>query len=74
MHDQLGLEERGVPTAFVATVAFVDGAEAQARALGIEPTAHYVEHPIQDRTDNEMVAIADGAFDEVVRRLLGRQD
>ena len=69
MHDQLGLEERGVPTAFVATVAFIDGAEVQARALGIEPTAHYVEHPIQDRTDAEMVKIADSAFDSVVAKL-----
>ena len=34
----------------------------------------FVEHSIQDRTDDERVAIADGAFDEVVRRLLGRED
>jgi hypothetical protein len=30
----------------------------------------FVEHPIQDRTDEEMVAIADGAFDQVVAALL----
>ncbi len=55
-----------MPTAFVATVAFVDGAEAQAQALGIEPTAHYVEHPIQDRTDAEMLEIADRAYEAVI--------
>ena len=69
MHDTVDLEERGVPSAFIATVEFIDGAAAQARALGAEPAAVYVEHPIQDRTDEEMVAIADAAFDEVVAHL-----
>ncbi len=59
-----------MPAVFVATVEFVDGAEAQARALGIEPTVHYVEHPIQDRTDAEMLEIADRAYEAVVARLL----
>ncbi len=64
------LEARGVPGVFVATTEFVDGAEAQARALGADPAAVYVEHPIQDRTDAEMVAIADAAFEAVLARLL----
>ncbi len=55
---------------FVATTEFVDGADAQARALGLEHTAVYVEHPIQDRTDAEMREIADRAFDAVVEKLL----
>jgi len=59
-----------VPGVFVATVAFTDGAEAQARALGADPAAVYVEHPIQDRTDAELVAIADQAFDAVVAALV----
>ena len=69
MHDTVDLEARGVPAVFVATVAFVDGAEHQARALGAQPAAVYVEHPIQDRTDEEMLRIADGAIDELVRQL-----
>ena len=69
MHDISDLEARGVPGVFVATHAFVDGAEAQARALGADPAAVYVEHPIQDRTDAELVAIADRAFDAVVAAL-----
>ena len=69
MHDQLDLEGRGLPMVFVATVEFEDGAEAQARALGLQHTAVYVEHPIQDRTDAEMVEIADRAFDAVVEAL-----
>lgn len=55
---------------FVATTEFIDGAEHQARALGADPAAVYVEHPIQDRTDAEMDAIADGAFDAVVAALV----
>jgi hypothetical protein len=73
VHDIVDLEGRGVPGVFVATVEFVDGAEAQARALGADPAAVYVEHPIQDRTDAEMIAIADRALDEIVARLVARE-
>ena len=59
-----------MPGVFVATTEFVDGAEVQARALGAEPAALFVEHPIQDRTDAEMVAIADAAFEAVVAKLV----
>jgi hypothetical protein len=70
VHDIVDLEARGIPGVFVATLAFTDGAEAQARALGADPAAVYVEHPIQDRTDAELVAIADQAFDAVVAALV----
>jgi hypothetical protein len=70
VHDIVDLEARGVPGVFVATVEFVDGAEAQARALGAEPAAVYVEHPIQDRTDAEMAAIADAAIEELIAKLV----
>ena len=66
----VNLEGLGVPGVYVASREFIDGAEVQARALGADPAAVFVEHPIQDRTDEEMVAIADGAFDEVLKRLL----
>jgi len=72
VHDIVDLETRGVPGVFVATVAFTDGAEVQARALGADPAAVFVEHPIQDRSDAELVAIADGAFDAVVAALVAR--
>ena len=70
MHDIADLERRGVPSVFVATVQFVDGAQAQAEALGFDPAAVWVEHPIQDRTDDEMAAIADKAFDELIEHLV----
>ncbi len=70
MHDTVDLEARGVPSVFVATIEFIDGAVAQARALGADPAAVYVEHPIQDRTDAEMTAIADKAIDEILASLV----
>jgi len=71
VHDTVDLEDRGVPSVFVSTIEFVDGADAQAKALGTVPSAVYVEHPIQDRTDDEMRVIADKAVDEVVARIVG---
>jgi hypothetical protein len=72
VHDIVDLEARGVPGVFVATVAFSDGAAVQARALGADPAAVWVEHPIQDRSDAEMRAIADGAFEAVLAALVAR--
>ena len=66
VHDVTDLETRGLPAVYVATEAFVDGAERQAKALGFAPAAVFVSHPIQDRTDEEMRAIAEAAFAEIV--------
>ena len=58
---------RGVPGVFVATSEFVTAAVAQASALGIPDIKRvYTSHPIQDRTDDEMVALADAYFDEIL--------
>jgi hypothetical protein len=70
VHDTVDLETRGVPSVFVATVEFTDGAIAQARALGADPAAVYVAHPIQDRTDAEMTALADEAIDAILANLV----
>jgi hypothetical protein len=70
VHDIIDLEARGIPGVFVATTEFIDGAAHQARALGADPAAVYVEHPIQDRTDAEMDAIADAAFEQVIAALV----
>jgi hypothetical protein len=63
------LETRGVPGVYVASTEFVEAGAAQARALGFEPAAVFVPHPIQDRTDEEIRALADGALEEIVSRL-----
>lgn len=67
MHDIVDLETRGVPGVFVATEEFVSAAVSQSTALGM-PTVRrvYTSHPIQDRTDDEMIALADRYFDEIL--------
>jgi hypothetical protein len=67
VHDFAALEGRGVIAAFLASTEFVVAAGAQAKALGYgEVPAVFVPHPIQDRTDDEVRALADAAFDAVL--------
>ena len=72
MHDITELEAVGLPGVFVASTAFVSAAAAQAKALGFDPARVFVPHPIQDRTDDELRALADAAVDEVLAHLLAR--
>jgi hypothetical protein len=67
VHDISDLEIRGVPGVFVASMEFVQAAVAQSSSLGFPSMARvFTPHPIQDRTDDEMRAYADAAFDEIV--------
>lgn len=65
------VEGRGVPTVFVASSEFEDAAACQARALGSDPPRVFVAHPIQDRTDEELEALAEAAFEEILAKLIG---
>ena len=69
MHDITDLERRGVPGVFVASEVFVEAAANQAKSLGFDPASVFVEHPIQDRTDDEMRAIADQVVDQLLSHL-----
>ncbi len=69
MHDITDIERRGVPGVFVASSVFVDAAQSQGEALGFQPARVFVEHPIQDRTDDEMRTIAEKAVQALVDRL-----
>lgn len=69
MHDIKGLEDLGVAAVGVASTEFIDAARAQNRSLGYDPAVVFVRHPIQDRTDEEMRALADEAFDKILREL-----
>ena len=69
MHDISQLNRRGIHGLFVASAEFVEAAAAQSSALGFEPEVVFVPHPIQDRTDAEMQAIADRALDAIVQGL-----
>ena len=55
------------PGVFVATVEFVQAADAQSTSLGFPTMARvFTPHPVQDRTDDEMRAYADEVYDDVV--------
>jgi hypothetical protein len=66
VHDIADLEGRGLIGVFLASSEFADAADAQSRALGLAVPYVLVPHPIQDRTDEEMVTLADAAYDAVV--------
>lgn len=65
----VGLEGLGIPSVMVASDQFTVAADVQARALGADPARVFVAHPIQDRTDDELRALADGAVDDILRAL-----
>jgi len=69
VHDITDIERRGVPGVFVASSVFVDAATNQGDALGFQPARVFVEHPIQDRTDDEMRTIAEKAVEALIERL-----
>jgi len=69
MHDIRDLEDLGVVAVAVASSEFRQAAAAQNRSLGYDPAVIFVPHPIQDRTDEEMRALADDAFESIVAAL-----
>ena len=66
----VALEGAGVASVMVASAEFITAAQSQSDALGASPMRVFVPHPIQDRTDDEMRAIADEALDEILSRLV----
>jgi hypothetical protein len=54
----------------IATTEFEDAAQAQAKAYGFAHSPVFVAHPVQDRTDDEMRAMADGAIEAIVAQLV----
>jgi hypothetical protein len=66
VHDTVNLESVGIPTVYIASSEFVTAGAAQAESLGADPAAIFVPHPIQDRTDDEMRALADSALLDIL--------
>ena len=73
MHDIADLEGRGLVGVFLASSEFAEAADAQSRALGFPAPYVLVPHPIQDRTDDELRALADEAYDAVLAAVTGGQ-
>lgn len=66
MHDLQTLDRRGIPGCGVATEAFRPAADAQMKALGFAAALVWVPHPIQNRTAQELEAIADAAMERIL--------
>ncbi len=71
MHDTVNLESVGIPTVYIASSEFVTAGTAQAESLGADPAAIFVPHPIQDRTDDEVRALADSALADILAAITG---
>jgi Skp family chaperone for outer membrane proteins len=70
LHDTVWFEIQGTPAVSIASSEFVDAAQTQATALGmVDAQRIFVEHPIQDATDDEMRSKADAVVDEVIAAL-----
>jgi len=70
MHDIMDFESRGIPGVGVASTEFIQAAAIQSKALGFDPAMVFVAHPIQDRSDDELRALADVALPEILRKLI----
>ncbi len=67
MHDIADLESRGIPGVAIASTEFEQAAALQSKVLGFDPAMVFVRHPIQDRTDDELRALADQALEAILR-------
>ena len=71
MHDTVWFEIQGLPAVTIASTEFVEAAEAQAAALGMPQAQRvFVDHPIQDATDDEMRAKADAVVEQIIAALV----
>ena len=66
MHDIADLERRGVVGVFLASRVFEEAARVQGAALGFPAPCVLVPHPVQDRTDAELQAVADDCYAQVL--------
>ncbi len=70
MHDTIWFEIQGTPAVSIASSEFKGAAATQASALGMKDAKRvFVEHPIQDATDDEMRARAEAVVADVIAAL-----
>jgi len=67
MHDAIGLETLGVPTAVIVTTAFVHEARMQREAIGMKSIVPVViDHPLSSLSDEEIRGRAAQALGQVI--------
>jgi hypothetical protein len=70
VHDGVFFEDSGIPVATVISAEFVGAARAQASALGAtDYQTVVVPHPIQPLTREEVRALADTAFEAILKQI-----
>jgi len=65
------LDQRGVPGCFIASEEFKPAAAAQGTALGFEPAVVWLDHPIQNRSEQELAEMASNSVDEIIGFITG---
>jgi len=70
LRDVLGFEAMGRPAVLVCSSAFAQTAADQSAALGAPALRRVtVDHPVQDRTDDELTRLAVSAIEELLAAL-----
>ncbi len=69
MHDIATLDKRGIPGCSVISEEFKPGAAAQAKSLGFDPAIVWVGHPIQNRSPQQLAALAEGVLDQILSQI-----
>lgn len=63
-------DARGLPGVSIVTTEFRDAVAVQSRALGFDPAIVFVPHPVQNRTAEELAAVADAAIAPALEKLV----
>jgi len=69
VHDIVTLDNRGIPGCAIASEEFKVAAASQIKALGLQPALVWVDHPIQNRTEDELAGLANAAVDEILSQI-----
>jgi hypothetical protein len=73
LRDVAEFEGAGRPAVLIASDAFVQAADEQSAKLGVPDLSRsFVTHPVQDRTDDELRAMAAAIVDEAIDALTGQ--
>jgi hypothetical protein len=73
LRDVAEFEGAGRPAVLIASDAFVQTADEQSAKLGAPDLRRsFVTHPVQDRTDDELRAMAAAIVDEAIGALTGQ--
>jgi hypothetical protein len=73
LHDILTLDRRSIPGCAVISEGFIPAAEAQSKALGFEPAIVWLAHPIQNRTEEELAAMAVAAVTDILQKIVANE-